>query len=86
MRYIIEGEWTGYNPSQRRVVHREVTTRKDYADAVKKLGSILYSDGTSLILSVREAIFREKIVENLQYRELIRECIARGVRAVAQLP
>lgn len=86
MRYVIEGVWSGYVSRQSRVVHREVTKRSEYAEAVEKLRSITYTDGTSLALTVRPANPRERVMVNDQYGRLIRDCIRHGVRAVAELP
>lgn len=86
-RYIIEGEWTGYTSAQRRVVHREVVTEKVAASA-RGLHSIVYTDGTSLIVRVRDAAPREKVAINNQYGSLIRQAIAHGGSRVlvADLP
>ena len=79
MRYIIEGEWTGYRSSQQHVCHREVykSNKKvsKYIEAVKRIFSIPFSDGTSLLLSVREAKPREKVQEKLGYTTLIRDAV-----------
>ena len=76
-RFIIEGEWAGYTSAQRRVVHREVVD-KSSAEKAKKLHAIVYTDGTSLLVSVREAAPREKIAAILSYRSLIRDAMALG--------
>ena len=76
-RYVLEGEWTGYTSAQRRVVHREVVdgrvSGKRRINRLRALHAIVYTDGTSLNLSLRLAKPREKIVAILAYRELIRE-------------
>lgn len=69
-RFILEGTWTGYTSSQSRICHREVISSKR-ADRLKTLHKVVYTDGTSLIIHIREAGFREKIVPNHSYRELI---------------
>lgn len=85
-RYEITGEWSGYRSSQRRVVHREYTTNKEFADKVKQLGFIRFTDGTTLDLTVREMKKGERRQsEILAYWELIRECIAKGKRSVSEL-
>jgi hypothetical protein len=77
MRYVIEGEWTGYTSTQRRVVHREVVDAKR-GERLKRLHAIVYTDGTSLLIRVREAKPREKIERIDGYGSLIREAEAKG--------
>jgi len=68
-RYVLEGEWSGYKSSQRRVVHREVVSKP------VDLSCIRYSDGTTVEISVREAKPRERITPILAYRSLIRDAM-----------
>lgn len=77
MRYVLEGEWSGYRSSQQRIVHREVVT-KTRAEKLKGLDCIRYSDGTYLYVSVREAKPREKITPILGYTSLIRKAELTG--------
>lgn len=83
--WVIEGEWSGYTSSQRRVVHRVYERSKDFADKVQKLGSIIYTDGTALYLSVKPHRGRKVEREIHGYDSLIRDCIAKGVNRVALL-
>lgn len=76
-RFVLEGEWTGHTASQRRVVHREVVTAKQ-AERLRKLHGIQYTDGTRLLLSVRDAKPREKVAEIKSYTSLINEALAMG--------
>jgi hypothetical protein len=76
-RYILEGTWTGYVSRQSRVCHREVLTGKR-AESLRGLHKIVFTDGTSLLISIREASPREKIVPNNQYGELIRDAERHG--------
>lgn len=87
-RHVLEGEWTGYVSSQRRVVHREVITSPKRVDRLRNLHSIRYTDGTCLILRLREALHREHVQEIHGYDSLIRECEAQvgTVVSVADLP
>lgn len=85
-RHVVEGTWTGYTSGQRQVCHVHVEQNEKTAEAIRDLGRILYTDGTSLILRVRPADRGERIKENRQYDELIRDCLRHGVRAVADLP
>lgn len=76
-RFVIEGIWNGYR-GQRPVVHRSVLTKKQ-AEQQGKITSITYSDGTTLSLSVRPALPREKVKEIHGYDSLIRDCIRHGM-------
>lgn len=89
-RFILEAEWSGYSATQRRCVHREVIK----ADRAKRLAApnairtVLFTDGTGLSITVREAQPRERVDELRGYVSLIREAEAQGrnfVR-VADLP
>lgn len=86
MRYVLEGEWSGYHSGQRRVVHCTVIP-KYIADQIKEqqLHYISYTDGTSLDLSVREAKPRERITEIHGYDSLIRDCLHYKVSSVSEL-
>lgn len=82
MRYVIEGEWTGYVARQQKIVHREVIddkkVGKGFVEKAKALRTIVYTDGTSLYVTVRAAKPREKINELLGYRSLIRDAVRKG--------
>jgi hypothetical protein len=87
VRFIIEGEWSGYRSSQQRVVHRQV-----YASAFKKLRAwadkthaIRYTDGTALYLTVRDCKPRERVVEIRGYTKLIENCARHDVSSVQAL-
>ena len=71
-RFVLEGEWSGYQKSQQRVVHRTVTTRPQ---KYEKLESIQFDDGTYLRLSMRPCKPREKVVEIHGYDKLIDKAI-----------
>lgn len=75
MRWIIEGEWTGYRSSQQHIVHRTVTSRKDIADWVAATHAIRFTDGTSLLLTVRPTKRRERVKQIIHgYDELLNDC------------
>lgn len=76
-RYILEGEWTGYTSAQRKVVHREVIPQARYKP-LSKLHAIRFTDGTSLILSMRPAAARQRVQEVRAYEALIREAERAG--------
>lgn len=83
-RFVIEGTWSGYTSAQRQVAHRMV-----YSGAMKRLRAwaektyaIRYTDGTSLILSVRDCKPRERVQQIAGYRELIEDCAHYDVSSV----
>ena len=85
MRFIIEGEWTGYTSAQRRVVHRTVHDQRregELWDWARRGLGIRYTDGTSLDLRVRECTPRERVKEVHGYDSLIRDCARFGVYSV----
>lgn len=83
--FMIEGEWSGYRSEQRRLSHRHYVSSKKEADRISAIGySIQFTDGTELILTVRE-VRRRKEPEKLQYRELIDDCVRYGVNSVYAL-
>lgn len=85
--FMVEGEWSGYTSSQRRVVHREYASRKR-AEAIRQLGRIRYADGTVLVLRVSEyhaARGQQRPSPINGYGSLIEDCIAAGVNSVDAL-
>jgi hypothetical protein len=83
---MIEGTWSGYNSGQRRVVHREFTTMRHRVEQIRNLGWILYTDGTTLSLTVTEIAGRQNLKPIAGYTSLIDKCIRHGVNAVNALP
>lgn len=81
---MVEGTWSGYTSAQSRVVHRDVVSEKT-AEEIRELGSIRYTDGTYLSLSVRECKPRERVEKLNGYGSLISDCLALKVRAVADI-
>ena len=81
-RYILEGEWSGYYGHQRHVVHRVIVTKPE---KYKDLTWIAYSDGTSLNLSIRPALPRERVKEIHGYDSLISQCLYEKVNRVDDL-
>lgn len=72
-RFVLEGTCRGgYLSSQDRVCHREVIGPKR-AERLTKLYSIPFSDGSCLIINVRPAEHRERIIPKLGYTSLILE-------------
>jgi hypothetical protein len=86
-RFIIEGEWSGYSSSQRRVVHRKVYKNRPMLRTwATKAGAIRYTDGTCLVLRVRDLKPRERVAEINGYTKLIEDCAHHNVTNVASLP
>ena len=81
-RFVLEGEWSGYNSGQKRVCHRTVETDTKPFD---KLKSITFTDNTTLDLSIRPCAPRERVKEIHGYDSLIRKCINAGVDSVKEL-
>lgn len=86
MTWMIEGEWSGYTSSQRRVVHRHYTTNRKEVESIKAIGyGITYTDGTMLILTVKEHTGRKVLPVKDSYRDLIDKCRWAGVSSVQAL-
>jgi hypothetical protein len=85
--FVLEGEWTGYTSAQRRIVHREKINHASYrVPNLRKLHAIIYADGTSLVLHLRNAMPREKVKEINRYGKLIREAEMIGAARVRVTP
>ncbi|MBR8362146.1 hypothetical protein KDW55_02285 [Burkholderia sp. AU19243] len=86
-RYVIEGTWAGYRSSQDRVVHRSVHggAEKKLREWAERTFSIAYTDGTKLILSVRDCAPRERVDVRAGYMKLIRDCAFHDVSTVEAL-
>ena len=86
-RYIIEGEWSGYPSGQRRVCHRTVHKApfKKLRAWVEKTRSISFTDGTELLLTVRDCKPRERVQEIHRYDSLINLCAFYDVDSVYAL-
>jgi hypothetical protein len=81
-RFVIEGEWSGYRSRQQRVVHRQVyqSNRKKLREWAEKQYSLAFSDGTSLMLTVRDCKPRERVEEILGYTKLIMDSFYESMR------
>ncbi|MGU3476447.1 hypothetical protein [Methylobacterium sp. D48H] len=77
-RYVLEGEWSGYSSSQRRVVHRETINERRRARYEGRAGlfAVRFTDGTLLELRVRPVRRGEKVETLLGYGSLICEAEA----------
>ena len=86
-RFIIEGEWSGYTSSQQRVVHRTVhaASWKELRAWAEKTYGIRYTDGTMLLLRVRDCKPRERVQVIKGYDSLIRDCQFYDVNSVEAL-
>jgi hypothetical protein len=86
MRFVLEGEWSGYHSGQRHVVHRTVITQKQL-DKIneQKLSCIRYTDGTYLSLRTFAAKPRERVSEIHGYDQLIEDCIFQKCNSVDEL-
>lgn len=68
-RYVVEGMWSGYRSSQTRICHRTVTRYPEWF----KVHTIRFTDGTTLDITVRPCLLREKIKTIDGYSDLIQE-------------
>ena len=86
-RFIIEGVWSGYTSNQSRVVHRKVHigAYKNLRAWAERVRSILFTDGTSLYITVRSCKPRERIKQIRGYDDLIDGCETYDVDSVAAL-
>jgi len=86
-RFILEGEWTGYVSRQAKIVHRTVhnDSERKFKAWAKKTNSIRYTDGTCLILSMRDCKPRERVAVINGYNSLIKDCFYKNVDSVAAL-
>ena len=67
-RYVIEGEWSGYTSNQRRICHRTITTRPN---RYRQIRSFRFTDGTSMTITIRPCLYRERVQLLNGYTELI---------------
>lgn len=86
-RFIIEGMWSGYRSGQERVCHRTVhkASEKKLRAWAEQIHSISYTDGTCLILSVKDCLPRERVKTINGYTQLIKDCYYSNVDSVSQL-
>lgn len=75
-RYIIEGTWSGYRSSQSRVCHRTVTTRPDQ---YKGLHTVAFTDGTTMNITLRPCMLRERVKEIHGYDSLLDKIVNAGL-------
>lgn len=71
--YILEGTWTGYTSAQTRIVHREVISDPKRIANLKTLHEIVYTDGTALLLHLREEPQGDPVKKMDGYGSLIRQ-------------
>lgn len=76
-RFVIEGTWLGYRSGQDRIVHRTVhkASEKGIRAWAEKTHSITYTDGTRLLIDVRDCKPRERVEEKRGYARLICDCV-----------
>jgi hypothetical protein len=84
--YLVMGEWSGYNNSQKKVVHTDIATQYMYHTEILNertdngfLGTIIYNDETTLDVNIRkctlEQLLTEKIYKKDSYTDLIKKLI-----------
>lgn len=77
--YVLIGEWSGYRDSQRKVVHREILELAQ-GERYKNLRSIVYTDGTTLDVSLVETPRADTIgmTLRLSYNSLLSKAATSG--------
>ena len=86
-RFVVEGTWSGYTSRQERIVHRTVhkASERRLREWCKANHGIHYTDGTMLILVVRDCKPRERVEVLNGYGALIRDCVYYNVNSVRAL-
>lgn len=77
-RFVVECVWSGYVSSQARPCHRTVETGRRVA-ALQKIDGVIFTDGTTMSVSVRPAAPREKVQEIHGYDQLLSDFARRGM-------
>lgn len=77
---LIIGEWSGYNPSQRKDVHVGYCSPEILKNSNKYfLGIVEYTDKTTLKVNIKqytlEKLFSEKIYKRTGYTDIIKKLI-----------
>ena len=68
-RFIVEAVWSGYRSSQSRPCHRRVVKSWE-AEALAKVKTVAFTDGTTMSVTVRPCAPREKVQEIHGYDSL----------------
>jgi hypothetical protein len=82
-RFIVEGEWSGYRSAQRRVVHREVLTHG--REGFEQISALVFTDGTTLDVTVRDAKPRERVTQILGYRDALHGAKNKGLKGFVDI-
>jgi len=69
-RYVWEGTWGGYHAGQKYVCHRTVV-RTSKPDFYKRIQAIVFTDSTTMTMSLRPAVKRERVSEVDAYSNLL---------------
>lgn len=77
-RWVLECTWSGYRASQSHPCHREVITRRELAKRFEALHCVEFTDGTSMSVRIRPAMFRENVTPINGYYSLLRDALDRG--------
>lgn len=75
-RYVIECTWSGYHVGQRRVCHRMVIRNPE---RFARVSGILFTDGTTMSVSIRPCGPNERVQELDAYSSLLSEAAASGM-------
>lgn len=83
-RFVVECVWHGYQASQSHICHRSVEP-KYFADALRNVYAVAFSDGTTMSVNVRECTHRERVVQKHGYTSLLRSIVAKGMQGCVSI-
>ena len=80
-RYVVEATWSGYHSGQARVCHRVIfkAAFKKTLEAYRNLDYVRFTDNTSMAITVRPLLPREKVSEIHGYDSLLDKIIRKGL-------
>lgn len=79
MRWILEGTWSGYRSGQERVCHRRILKSKQSVEFWESIHAVVFTDGTTMTMQIRECKPREKVTEIHGYDSLLWEFKSKGM-------
>ena len=79
MRWILEGTWSGYRSGQERVCHRRILKSKRSVEFWEPIHAVVFTDGTTMTMTIRECKPREKVTEIHGYDSLLMKFKCRGM-------
>lgn len=77
-RFVVEGFWSGYHAGQGHVCYREVV-KTSHPERYEAVSAIVFSDNTTMTLTFRPALPRERVQEVKGYHELYQRVVWSGL-------